>query len=365
MPEPAASGRVDRPAQHTRFVGGLLLLAFLVLAALDAGALAAWIVGSPRLPGPATSLALHAGVSLACGVVLALATGGRASAARAGTSALVATAVVAALAFCLPVLGGIGSWLAFSLGRAPRASPATERRQRLPMTIDWDDPALKATPPRRRALADSLSDELGAHAPERAERRLQAMLRVRRLPLRLQAPLARIALADPSEDVRLFAFSLIERLRSAHESALRTWTARSAQTATAVDAAKVHLRLAEIHWEMVYQGLSEGAVLEHTLKQALVHADQALAAPGTSPFAETSVYMLRGRILLRLDELAGAESAFRRALGAGHEANKVLPYLAECAFRLRNFPALRWYLTRLRAVGGSVGRFSAVMEHWL
>jgi tetratricopeptide (TPR) repeat protein len=236
--------------------------------------------------------------------------------------------------------------------------------------VDWDDPALKPTPPRRRDPADSLADELGGHAPERAERRLHAMLRVRRLPPRLQAPLARLALADPAEDVRLFAFSLIERLRAEHEAALRLWTARRAEATTELERGKADLRLAEIQWEMAYHGLCEGAVLEHTLAQALEHTDRALAAAppsssATATAAETPIHMLRGRILLRLDRLPAAEAAFRRALGAGHEPTKVLPYLAECAFRLRHFPALRWYLTRLRSVGGSLGPFGPVMEHWL
>ena len=275
---------------------------------------------------------------------------------------------VSILAFCFPVSGSIGAWTALGLGRPARPSPAVEKRHRLPVAIDWDDPGLKPAPPRRRSPDDSLADELGAHSPERALRRLHAMLRVRRLPPRLQVPLARLALADPAEDVRLFAFSLIERLRREHEEALRLWTARRAQATTAGDRAQAHGRLAEVHWEMTYQGLCEGAVLEHTLRQALAHTTEALAAAGSarsSEAAEPPLHMLRGRILLRLDDLPSAESAFRRALGTGHEPAKVLPYLAECAFRLRNFPALRWYLTRLRTAGGSHGPFGPIMEHWL
>jgi hypothetical protein len=336
---------------------------FLLLAMVDGGAFGAWVAGGPFGPGLAVSLAVHAGVSLAAGGLFALAVGRR-STSRAAVVTAASSASI--LAFFLPVFGGIGTWVALGLGRPLEAAPVAERRLRLPVTIDWDDPALKPTPPRRRAPADSLADELGGHAPERAERRLQAMLRVRRLPPRLQAPLARLALADPAEDVRLLAFSLIERLRGEHEAALRIWTARRAQATTRVERGKAHLRLAEIQWEMAYHGLCEGAVLEHTLEQALAQTDEALAAaPSSLAAAEAPIHMLRGRILLRLDRFPAAEVAFRRALGSGQEPAKVLPYLAECAFRLRHFPALRWYLTRLRSVGGSLGPFGPVMEHWL
>jgi len=50
---------------------------------------------------------------------------------------------------------------------------------------------------------------------------------------------------------------------------------------------------------------------------------------------------LRGRILMQRGEFEKARQAFEEALSLEHPPVKCLPYLAECAFRQRNFALVR------------------------
>ena len=90
----------------------------------------------------------------------------------------------------------------------------------------------------------------------------------------------------------------------------------------------VHLRIAEVHWEMVYHGLVEAAVMDHGLKDALGHINRSIESdPGHG-----SAYALRGRILLRLGEVGSARGAFERALELKHPPDKVLPIWRSACF---------------------------------
>ena len=260
----------------------------------------------------------------------------------------------------MPMVAGPGLFIVLAVGTRASEPIRVSRRIGVPLGIRWDNAELKPRLPIRQATPERIADDLDAKSSDLAQHRLQAMLRVRRLPTHMQTPLARLALADPADDVRLFAFSLIERLRSDHESALRKLTSSLEPGTSEITRSRVHLRIAEVHWEMVYHGLVEAAVMDHSLTEALSHIDRSIESdPGHG-----SAYALRGRILLRLGEVGSARGAFERALELKHPADKVLSYLAECVFRLRDFVAVRAYLLRLRSVDGCRGAMSPVMEHW-
>lgn len=272
---------------------------------------------------------------------------------------------VAAWCFALPLFGGVIACIVL-WPRSVRTAPATLGTWQLwPLPVRWDNPALKIAPPTRRDEPVEVAGDLLLFSPANDGRRLHALLRAARLPLRFQVPLARGALGDSNDDVRLFAFSLIDRRRRDHERALQTGRATLEQAPTPASRALGHLRMAELAWEAAYHGLAEGSGLTETLKTALDHIDRSLAI---SP-NDSSAHALRGRILLRLGEPETAEGAFRRALDLRLPALKVLPHLAECAFHRRRFGEVRQYLvalSHLEAIDGPMpGRLRAVMEHWL
>lgn len=228
----------------------------------------------------------------------------------------------------------------------------------------WDDPDLKILPPVRHEAPESITGDLLLVDRAHDGRRLHAMLRAARLPLRLQIPFARWALADPNDDVRLYAFSLIDRRRREHEDALQAARAVVRQAVSPSERARAHLLLAELAWEGAYHALYEASGLRESLRAALVDIDLAISLGAE----DAALYALCGKILLRLGDPARSRLAFEHALALGHPAVKVLPFLAEAAFQQRRFAELRQYLAQLRAQEGiadsMIGRLRPVLEHW-
>ena len=219
-------------------------------------------------------------------------------------------------------------------------------------------PALQETP---EAIAEDLSLTDRAHDG----RRFHALLRAARLPLRFQVPLARSALSDGNEDVRLYAFNLIDRQRREHDRAVQVARKLLDQAPTPGARALANLRLAEAAWEGAYQGLQEGSGVRETLTVALEHVDRALLLGVADP----SAYALRGRILLRLGHPDAAEEAFRAAIDGGVPDAKLLPYLAEAAYQRRRFDDVRDALARSRSGEDAAAPVAAglrpVLEYWL
>jgi len=357
LPADREGGGAGDGGSARRAVLGRLALGALSLA--DLALLLAWLAAPASGLGGGTAAWWLARVLLAA---LAAVVVGRFAGAAADRPLVLATA-----AWCLglPIFGAA---IASVVAWAPRASAPVENVgawRSWPLPGRWDDPGLKLAPPARQEAPEAVAGDLLLGDRAHDGRRLHALLRAARLPLRFQVPLARRALADANDDVRLYAFSLIDRRRREHERAVQAARAVLDQATDLEAAARAHQRLAELAWEGVYHGLQEGAALREALSTALEHVDHSL----TLGLDEPASYALRGRILLRRGDPDAADRAFQRALELGHPAVKVLPFLAEGAFQRRRYAAVHDHLARLQAMedveGPMLGSLRSVMEHWL
>jgi hypothetical protein len=261
------------------------------------------------------------------------------------------------LALFVPALGVAAVWAAYVASTRGR-----DGRDREPWAQLHVEPSTGRTPARIRHAANpvAIAAVLANRTPEHARRRFEALLRTADLPPRVAVRLLKSALKDPSEEVRLFAFSRLERHRTDLEQALEGF--RRALDAAADDATREHLRLrvAETHWEFAYLGLAEGAVLEHALDRAVEQAAESKRV-GRNPAAAS---FLLGRILLFRRDTTGAAVELERASRLGYPMTKVLPYLAECAFEARAFSAVRSYLRQLERMTGGHAPLARVREFW-
>jgi hypothetical protein len=261
----------------------------------------------------------------------------------------VALAVLAAtFTLLIPVFGLIALGALTTFG--PGARPPRRDDPWLTVDIERDAEALlaSAAPGRHRAAgASAIAAVLRDRSPENAARRFQALLAVRRLPARAAVAICKQSLRDPSDEVRLFAFARIERLCDELERNTKTLLA-ALERSESSEHGILHLRLAETYWEWAYLRLAEGSVLDHAMNRALEHAEKAVAARRGHGPAE----YLRGRVLLALGRNEEAHEAFAEALRSGLPQHKALPYMAECAFRLRRFEAVRETLRELQSAAG-------------
>lgn len=289
------------------------------------------------------ALAVHVAVSMLCALLAAWVAP---PLAHRRPGALAALAGV--LALFVPVIGvaAVGALTTLGLGVRParRANPWLS----LDLERDADDLVGRASSGRpRHVSAAVLAGVLRDRSPDNAEQRFQALLRVRHLPERAGVVLLKQALKDPSDEVRLFAFTRIERLRDALEKSTKGFLAALDASASG-EQGFLHMRLAECYWEVAYLRLAEGAVLEHTLGRVLEHAEKAAATRREHAPAD----FLRGRALLALERYDEATAAFAAAASAGYPRHKVLPYAAECAFQRRQFDSVRAVLSELEATRG-------------
>lgn len=262
------------------------------------------------------------------------------------------------LAFAMPVVGPLGVAVVVMAGLAPPRKESAEPW----VVFDFDASSFeRPRAHRRRAVsAAAISEALRQRTPETAELRFQVVLATRQLPPKVGVSLLQLAQSDPSDEVRLFAFSRLERMRDELETQTKTMTEALAGAAETDERARLHLRLAQCYWELGYLGLAEGAVLDHALQSAHLHAATAtelLPQHGAAEF-------FLGRILVHMRDPTRATVAFERAISSGYPRVKVLPFLADCAFQHRDFAGVRGLLRELDASSPENLFFRPVMEFW-
>jgi hypothetical protein len=271
-------------------------------------------------------------------------------------------ALAGTLALFLPVVGLIGVGAIAALGLGALTVKPTEPWMQLGPDRDLRAAAAARASRilhRRDASAASIGAALRDHSPGNADRRFLALLRVRHLPDRTALGLLKQALKDPVDEVRLFAFTRIERWRDGLERDYRSFVA-ALETCGRPERGVAHMRAAEACWEMAYLGLAEGAAREDALQRVLEHTENAAAFRGEDGPAD----FLRGRALLALGRYEEASRAFAVAARSGYPLAKVLPYAAESAFCSREFDKVRASVRELEAGARGNAAMQPIVGFW-
>lgn len=261
-------------------------------------------------------------------------------------------AFVASFAFFVPVLGALSVIAGFVLAkRLPR-----QRRSLIWHTTRRPDLPVAPVPAgdRRVYTAGGLVDVL-RHAAS-PEKRMRAVVATRQLPHRQAVPILRLGLRDPADDVRLFAYALLDGKDGAINS--RIDALRTDATGEGDHRAR-HARLAAEYWELSYLGLSQGRSREHCLERAWAYAGEALDGRHVG-----AMQLLRGRTALAQGRLHAARDAFLAAEEHGIAAAATAPYLAELAYRERRFEQVPRYLRRVTKTARRKGVLADVVACW-
>jgi len=183
--------------------------------------------------------------------------------------------------------------------------------------------------------------------PMPTEKKLQALMSLQEQPSAASTRLLREALTDGEDEIRLLAYTIVDRqekrlmnqiirLQARLEEALKT-------APTGIMAMRLLHQLSELHWEMIHRHLAQGELSRFLLKRGLQHADHALALdPEAIPLR-----LLRARLRLRLGDRAAAREDLQTAHALGAAPSQTLPWLAELAFREGDFRQLRAWLAQL------------------
>lgn len=259
------------------------------------------------------------------------------------------------LAFFIPVVGAIGTLFGLFIGLYLQRSKSEDGWQAIGV------PQLPYKPIERWRSPlfndGGLQDVLRLASDP--EQRLAALMATRRMPGHESAPILKVALRDPEDDVRLLAYSMLDqqetRINQRIERLLDNLAEASSETRQ-----PLHAGLARWYWELAYLGLAQGGVLEHVLGQAAQHAQAALKLQSTA-----DLELLTGRIQMERNHLDDAQNHFMTAQRLGMSDEKLIPYLAELAFLRRDYAVVGQQLARLPENMLKRPPFAEAARYWI
>jgi len=226
------------------------------------------------------------------------------------------------LVFFIPVIGALGvACVIFPALYLPRP-----RDQQAWQALGIPKLPFRSQPLHSPIFRDGGLQDVLRHAPD-PDLRLSALLTTRRMPGKEAIPMLKLALADPSDDVRLLAYSMLDKQENDINQRIQADLKQLAGAKPPATGA-LHATLARWYWELAYLGLAQGSVLEHVLRQACEHAEQGLREGEGG-----ELHLLAGRIALEMDSLTHAQAHLEAAEKAGIDATLLIPFHAEIAFR--------------------------------
>lgn len=304
------------------------------------------------LPGEAQLLAYLAGHALACALLSVVLL--RLLPKRYRDSPRRAALFLFSLQFGIPFIGSIGVALGVLLALY---LPRSERE------VPWQEIAIPELPYRPIDMSLQMVYSQGGlrqilREAGDPDKRLKALLATRQMQDREAVEILREALKDKVDDVRLLAYSMLEQKE-------KTLTHRANRLQQALTEAseeqtmRLQRRLAQIWWEMGYLGLAQGGLRIHYLKNA-----ENMLQRLVTRRPQHNDWRLLGRVELELGNLDTARGAFTAALENGAPEDLIRPYLAEVAFRERNFDQVRTELAACSPNTHNPG-IRSLVEAWL
>jgi hypothetical protein len=257
--------------------------------------------------------------------------------------------------FFIPIIGLLGVILAVFIAalkpRLARNAPfAAVKQPEFVLTLGDAEPQQRKSGLRSVLLDQSTPTQV----------RMKSLLTLQNMPARTAGPMLRSLLSDPSDDIRLVAYGMLDTQEKNINTRVQE-ELRRLEHATAREVRANCLRqLAELHWEMVYTGLVQGDVREHALASALGYAEQALQLSIDDP----GLWYLKARLLQACGKLEEASQDFSVAVSCGLAEGRALPYSAELAFERRDFAAVREFMSQI-ARGPVAPVLAPVVKFWV
>lgn len=265
------------------------------------------------------------------------------------------TALMFCFAFVAPPIGAVGLLL---ITRANLQRLVAETRVAVPVSVNLPLYDVQSKE-HYRGSQGAIRSRLGEDVP--SDLRMQSLLTLQAVPSKVSNPILEDLLGDSTDDVRLVAFGMLDAEEKKISKQIRYETTRLDESLTPEQRYDALGHLAELNWELVYACLAQGELRRHILAQARKHADAALALnvqPGSG------LVFLQGRIMLEQGEVHGAQVAIERAMDLGQARTSALPYLAEIAFRRREFLGVRQIMQQLSELN-LASQTRAVEDFWV
>ena len=252
-------------------------------------------------------------------------------------------ALLWAFAFFIPVLGVIAILVVVQIAqRFPRIL-RTERyvTVRMPEFSGVQREATERSDLRagdaRRILKDSAQP---------LETRLRVLVALQSMQPKAAVPLLIGLLSDPSEDIRLLAYSMVDSWEKDLVQKIQKAKAEldvARQSGSNIRVVNALRRLAELHWTQADTGLARGDLRRFALEHAQRYCEQVQALDTRAP----GIWALYARILIELGQLDAAVQAVKMARRLRLPKAETFLLMAQIAYAQGNYAAVRRYATML------------------
>lgn len=182
-----------------------------------------------------------------------------------------------------------------------------------------------------------------AHNNMSTDDRMAAMVALRSLPSHITGGMLRDLLSDQTEEIRLLAYGIFDAAEQEIMQEIFLAREKLSGAATPDEKAGINRRLAELHWELIYQNLVHGEVYRYTVERVEQYAHDALALDGK----DSALWYLLGRCALLNGKAREAEDFLIRARHAHFPVDRLLPWLGEAAFIRRDYRQISGLLAPL------------------
>lgn len=262
-------------------------------------------------------------------------------------------------AFLIPAMGGmlIFAVIHFALRFPHRVRSKRYVALRMP---EFSDVQREATQRSDLRAGDARSILKSTSLP--LETRLRVLVAMQVIHPKAAVPLLLGLLSDPSEDIRLLAYSMmdawekdlvqkIQAAQASYEAAQRGGT-----TTAIVNALR---QLAELNWEQADTGLARGDLRRFALESAARYCESVLDRD-TSMLGTWQLYT---KILIELGQLEKAAIAIDFAAGF-MPAGIAWSLQAQIAYLRRDFEAVRMYASHIPEKELLIPAFAATASYW-
>lgn len=268
--------------------------------------------------------------------------------------------LMAAFSYAVPLAGFVGVLVGVIVLRVYR-SPAGQSDFESLQLPEFDLHQRRQGNFRQAGLRSFLGN---SHAP--MQTRMRAMVALQYVSGRIASPLLRSVLSDPSEDLRLLAYGMLDTLEKrinrtidTEMDALRTARQQEGDATPGPLTIESAHRLSDLYWELVYQELVQGDLRDYAIRESLRYCELVLQYRPDN----AQLNLRQGRLLHEIGRPDEAAAAYVRARERGLPATRVLPYQAELCFERKDFAQARALVQEL---GGwtALPRLRPIVDYW-
>lgn len=261
-----------------------------------------------------------------------------------------AYALLWAFAFFIPALGVTALLLVVQVARRFPRILRTERYVTVLMP-EFSGVQREATERSDIRAADARRILKDTHLP--LETRLRVLVALQVMQPKAAVPLLMGLLSDPSEDIRLLAYSmvdtwekdLVQQIQRADKALAEARLAADKHPGDRAEAGgtlqtpvvNALRRLAELHWQQADSGLARGDLRRFALENAQKFCEQVLLLDANMQ----GIWRLYARVLIELNQLEAAMRALSLARKLKMPAVEVWALMGHIAYLQRDFEAVR------------------------